>query len=330
MAYTERKGSFPSVNKRSNIYYRICVPKGNAKAVVQIAHGMCEYFDRYEDTIKYLTDRGYAVCGCDHVGHGHSAENDSELGYFGADDCHCLTEDQKQLTDTTRKLFRSLPYILIGHSMGSFVARDYMARYPDSVDGVILCGTSGTNKAVGMGIFICKLLEKVKGPKHRSKFVKNLSFKGYNSRFASEKDNNSWLTRERSVREAYANDKFCNYTFTVEGYKNMFSLLKDVSDPQWEKKVPKSLPVFIISGADDPVGDYGDGVNEIYDRLNAEEINILKMRLYEDCRHELFNETNRVQVWNDVADFVDEVIDGVLAARGYTGVSVNSLEAEEL
>ena len=313
----EKIGTFLGANRENNIRYRICLPTDNAVGIIQIAHGMCEYFDRYEDTVKYFTDNGFVVCGCDHMGHGQSVTSDGDLGYFGIDTYKCFADDQKQLNEIVRKTYRSLPYILLGHSMGSFVVRDYITRYASSIDGCIICGTSGSNKALSAGMAVCSLLEKLKGPRYRSDFVKKLSFNGYNKRFAAEKDPNSWLTREKSVRDAYAKDKYCSFTFTVSGYKNMFSLLREVSADDWAKKVPLSLPVFIISGKEDPVGNYGAGVDEVFDSLNECELNFLKYKLYPDCRHELFNETNREEVWEDVKKFCDEVIEGVLEARGY-------------
>ncbi len=311
-----KTGTFLSSNGENTITYRICLPEGNAKGIIQISHGMCEYFDRYEKTIKYFTDNGFVVCGNDHMGHGKSVVVE-DLGYFGSDTWRCFADDLKKLNEIVRKSYRTLPYILLGHSMGSFVVRDYITRYADSIDGCIICGTSGTNKAIGAGITLCSLIEKFKGPKYRSQFIKNLSFNGYNKLFKSEKDPQSWLCRDEAVRKAYDEDPYCGFTFTVSAYKNMFNLLKYVSSEDWAKKVPLWLPVYIISGRDDPVGNYGKGVDEVFDRLNECELNFLKYKLYDDCRHELFNEKNRLEVLEDSKAFCDEVIEGVLEARGY-------------
>lgn len=317
MNYNEITGSFPSSDKKSEIYYRICTPCDMPKGIIQISHGMCEYFDRYDSFVDYFTKKGFIVCGNDHIGHGKSVKSKEDLGYFGEGNYELLAQDLYQLNRILRQKYRSLPYILLGHSMGSFVVRDYITRYPDSVDGTIICGTSGTNKAVSAGIFLCTLLSKLRGPRYRSIFVRNTAFKGYNSHFADEKDVCSWLTREPDVRLTYHEDPLCNYTFTLDGYKNMFSLLKKVSAEGWEEKVPKSMPILIISGKEDPVGNYGEGVMEVYDRLEASAVNMLKIKLYPEARHELFNERNREEVFGDVEDFVKEVIDGVLEARGY-------------
>ncbi len=312
----EKNGTFLSSNGESNITYRICLPDSNAKGIIQIAHGMCEYFDRYEETIKYFTDNGFVVCGNDHMGHGKGVAKE-DLGYFGSDTWRCLADDLKQLNAIVRKSYRSLPYILIGHSMGSFVVRDYITRYADSIDGCVICGTSGSNKAVGAGLTLCSLIEKLKGPKYRSKLIKDISFSGYNKLFKREKDPLSWLCRDEAVRKAYDEDDYCGFTFTVSAYKNLFNLLKCVSDEDWAKKVPLWLPVYVISGRDDPVGNYGKGVDEVFDRLNGCELNFLKYKLYDDCRHELFNEKNRLEVCDDVREFCESVIEGVLEARGY-------------
>lgn len=317
MNYTEIIGSFASSDEKSEIYYKICIPKDMPKGIIQISHGMCEYFDRYTDFTEYFTSRGFVVCGNDHIGHGNSAKNKDELGYFGEGNYDCLAKDLLSLNRIVRKKYRSLPYILLGHSMGSFVARDYMTRFPDSIDGVIICGTAGTNKLLPLGIFLCSLLSKLKGAYHRSNFIRKLAFKGYNSHFAEEKDICSWLTRDEEIRKGYLNDPFCNYNFTVDGYKNMFSLLKRVTAEGFEDNVPQSLPIFIVSGKDDPVGNYGEGVMELYDRLEEKEINLLKIKMYPEARHELFHENNKEEFFEDVESFAKEVIEGVLEARGY-------------
>ena len=317
MNYIETTGSFTSADKKSEIYYRICTPKDTPKGIIQISHGMCEYFNRYDTFIDYFTDKGFIVCGNDHIGHGKSVKSRDDLGYMGEGIFDCLAADLYGLNRIIRQKYRSLPYILLGHSMGSFVARDYITRYPDSIDGTVICGTSGRNKAAPAGIFLCSFLSKLRGTKHRSKFVRNIAFSGYNSHFSDEKDISSWLTRETDVRKTYLDDPFCNYTFTLDGYKNLFSLLKKVSDEGWEEKVPCSMPILLISGEEDPVGNYSKGVIEVYDRLEAKEINFLKIKLYPGARHELFHETNREEVFADVEDFANEVIEGILEARGY-------------
>ena len=316
MPYTEKTGSFLSANKINNIRYRICIPSGNPKAIIQISHGMCEYFDRYENTIDYFTSKGCIVCGNDHMGHGFSVACEEDLGYFGKNTYLCFADDLYTLNKLMKNSYKALPYILIGHSMGSFIARDYIVRYPDSIDGAVICGTSGTNKGVGAGLFLSSLLTKLKGEKYRSEFLKKTAFHGYNDRFGKE-DPNSWLTRDKEVRHKYSSDPKCNFTFTVSAYNNLFSLLKKVSADDWAPAVPKSLPIFIISGEDDPVGAYSQGVREVYDKLNEQQINDLRIKLYPECRHELFNEINRTEVFNDVNGFIEDVIGGVLEVRGY-------------
>lgn len=316
MPYTQITDYFDGSDKSSRIRYRICIPTDNPKAIIQISHGMCEYFDRYEDTIKYFTDNGFIVCGNDHIGHGESVPDIKSLGQIKKDSYLCFADDLYSLNQIVKKRYPHLPYILLGHSMGSFIARDYISRYGNTVDGAVICGTSGTNKGTSPGIFLSEILIKLKGENFRSRFLKNLAFSGYNKRF-SEKDENAWLCREESVRRAYAADTKCTFTFSVSAYNNLFKLLKKVSSGDWAKSVPKSLPIFLIAGTDDPVGAYGEGVREVFLKLQDEEINELKLKLYEGGRHEILNETNREEVWNDINDFASEVISGVLEVNGY-------------
>ncbi|MBE6573157.1 MAG: alpha/beta hydrolase [Ruminococcaceae bacterium] len=317
MAYTEKTGYFTSSDNRSEVYYKICIPEDMPKGIIQISHGMCEHIGRYTPLVEYFTDNGFVVCGNDHIGHGKSVKDDADLGYFGEGNYTCLADDLKKLNGIVRKTYRSLPYILIGHSMGSFVVRDYITRYADTIDSAVICGTSGTNKAAKSGIKLCKLIKLFKGERYRSVLVRNLTFKGYNSHFKDEKDDLSWLTSVKEIRDEYRADSKSGFAFTLDGYINMLTLLNKVSEEGWETKVPQSLPIFIISGFEDPVGNYGKGVKEIFERLDYCEINILKCKLYEESRHELFNETSRNEVMEDIYNFANEVIEGVLEARGY-------------
>lgn len=315
MAYTKSTGTFLSGDQKTNCAYYVYTPEVNPKAIVQICHGMCEYMERYEHVAEFLTGQGYVVCGEDHLGHGNTAATPEDYGYFGSEGYEGLIRNVENLRQIMRKRYRSLPYILLGHSMGSFIVRQYAVDYKDSIDALVICGTSSGAQPLNAGILLTGLLSKIRGERYRSSFVRNISFKGYNDRFKSENDPYSWLTRSKECRVSYASDSKSGFTFTLNGYNAMFRLLKSVSSEEWANEVPKGLPIYIISGDEDPVGDYGEGVKTVYDRLIAAEICNLKIKLYEGARHELFNEINREEVFADLLEWLNETVDGVREAR---------------
>ena len=309
-----REGRFPSSDGTHQIFYRVWEPDSAPRAIVQISHGMCEYIDRYDGFARFLCERGIVVCANDHIGHGRSIADDSELGYFGgAGSIGHLADDLDLLRAEVRKKYRRLPYILFGHSMGSFVARDYITRYAENIDGAVICGTAGTNKLIGVAIALSSTICKLRGRKHRSKTLLKLAFNGYNKDFPGDGDT-AWLSRDPAVREAYEADPLCGFCFTAGGYNEMFRLLKSISGPEWAAKVPQSLPVLIIAGGMDPVGEKGKGPLEVNELLVDRELSDVDCRIYDGMRHEVLNEIGKEEVMGDVADWVIRVADGAAEA----------------
>jgi len=304
--------TFLSADGKTDVHYYVFTPDTTPRAILQISHGMCEYIGRYTHFAEFLNQNGIIVCGNDHIGHGNSAASENELGYM-TDPKHPV-EDLYTLNGIMKKRYRSLPYILLGHSMGSFIARRYMVDHGDSIDGAVICGTGGKNSAVGAGIALANIIGKLKGDTHRSKLLKNIAFSGYNKRFGNASPN-EWLCKPADIKEKYAADPKCNYIFTVAGFKVLFELLKSVTDEEWAGKVPKALPVYIIAGSEDPVGNYGKGPSEVYDSLCDTELCSVELKLYENDRHEILNESDKETVYADLLKWIDGVCDGVIAAR---------------
>lgn len=315
------EGTFTSSDKSSEIAYTVCAPEKQPKAVLQVIHGMCEYADRYAHFAEYLAENGIVFCGADNLGHGRSAKTDEDLGYFGDDGAEYLVEDVRQLYLTMRRKYRRLPYIMLGHSMGSFILRKYITKYGDTedstgtrLDGAILSGTAGFDTPVKAGLFVANLTAKLRGEMYRSKFLRSMMFKGYNKRYPNDGEF-GWLTRDSEERTRYSSDPKCNFLFTAAGYRDMLTILRDISDEEWAGKVPLSLPVYVIAGSEDPVGSYGAGPHDVADRLIDAEVNEVSVKIYDGYRHELFFEVGRENVYADVVSFVDEVIEGVHEAR---------------
>lgn len=318
--YNYTAGTYKSSDKLHDIHYAVLTPRVAPFAVLQLSHGMCEFFERYTEFAEWLCERGIVVCGNDHLGHGQSCAPD-EYGYFGEKDGDArFADDVEALRVIMRKRYRSLPYFLLGHSMGSFIARDYIEKYPGEIDGTILSGTSGGDVPLGFAIFLADIIAGLRGSKYRSKWLRGIAMGSYNKRFGAEKDVTAWLSKNTDNRAKYAADPRCSFIFTARGYGDMFRLLKRVSREEWAMNVPKGLPILIASGCEDPVGNYGKGVGLVCDRLQDAEIYDLTLKMYPNMRHEILNETERETVYADIFEWIKRVSEGVIADRTGTPV----------
>lgn len=303
--------TFKSVSGLADIHAAKYVPEDEAsvKAVLQIAHGMAEHLERYEKFADALCERGIAVYINDHLGHGQSVSSKSELGYFGEKDGYLnFVEDGKKLMEIAKSEFPGKPYIFFGHSMGSFVARLFSYKYADELTAAIFCGTSGPNPAAGIAIHLASAIAKVKGTHHRSKLIDKLAFGAYNSKF-EKRTAFDWLSRDNEEVDKYIADEYCGFLFTAYGYRDLFSLLNTVSKKEWFEKFSKALPVLVISGEKDPVGEYSKGINVVCDNLKAAGKTNVTCKLYKDARHEILNEKACfAEVVEDVVSFLESVI----------------------
>ncbi len=319
MDFEKISGYFSSSDGENEIKYFIYLPKCTPSAVVQISHGMCEYIERYENEgfVSALTSAGFVVCGNDHLGHGGSVKADDDLGFFR--DYNNLVDDLHILNGIIKKRFPSLPYILFGHSMGSFTARAYVTRY-DDIDGAVFSGTMAGNQPLSLARALAKAVCGFKGERHRSPLLDKLAFGGNNKEFSKENDTASWLSRDESVRRRYRDDKYCSFKFTAAAMRELFGLLIEISGEEWVNKVPLSLPIYMVSGDADPLSEKGEGIRQIYSALEDVEINELKMKLYPKARHEIYNDLCREEALGDLIAWVKEVSEGVVACRSYNSI----------
>ena len=318
---TEEK-KFLSSNGMSQITYYTFLPEGNPVAILQICHGMAEHLMRYADFAAYMVEKGVIVCGCDHLGHGKSIPEDGAPGYLGDEGkaLDVLVADQRLLVLEMRKKYKHLPYILLGHSMGSFVTRRFISEYRDLIDGAIICGTAGPDSPAGVGVVAAKIGGALKGKKKRkqpSTLLAFLAFGNYTKRTGS-KDPSSWLSRDPEIVAKYNADPLCGFAFTPTGYRQVFECIKKVNDESWAPSVDKSLSLLVTAGEEDPVGSYGKGPRRVYDMLKDAEIGDVELKMYPGCRHEILNETNRDEVYADFAAFILRVAENARALR--TGV----------
>lgn len=304
MEIIRKEYSIPSKSGVADVFARCWVPADGAKAIFQIVHGMAEHGERYEDFAKFLCGKGFAVLVDDHVGHGRSAKSDKELGYFGEKNgWDAFVEDERALTELITSEFPGLPLIFFGHSMGSFIAREYIRRYgiDERIKGAIICGTSGRNPAAPIAITIAGAVAKAKGSRHKSKFIDKLAFGTYNKKVENPVTPFDWLTSDPDEVQKYIADKYCGFLFTAAGYKDLFTVLNRVSGKDWFEQVYEGLPIFLIAGEDDPVGQYGAGVKQVYNDLKLAGKKDVTLKLYPHMRHEILNEVGKDEVYNDIA-----------------------------
>lgn len=297
---------FPSSNEKDTVkgYFFSC-ETGEPKAIVQISHGMCEYICRYRDFAAFMAQNGYIVCGNDHLGHGATSGTGTD-GYFGEKDGRrFVLQDLHRMNGIACKKYPGLPLILLGHSMGSFFARMYAVTYPETLDALIIMGTGGPVAIAGVGIALTEFLSRVCGAKHRSNLINNMAFGQYCKRIESPETPYDWIARDRSIVRAYAADPKCTFVFTVSAFHELMCMTRDVNKKDWARKVDRHLPVALFSGAMDPVGDYGKGVQTVYNMLKSAGVEDLEMHLYEGARHEVLNETNRDEVYADILHWCD-------------------------
>lgn len=309
MDYSVENISYKSSNKVNTIKGKVYVPNKNQniKGIVQIVHGMCEYFDRYKTFIEYLVQRGYIVCGHDNLGHGYSVNSKDDYGYF-ADKLgyKCLIKDTWNLTKIVKNQFPQYKYIILGHSMGSFITRSYMYDYGYYVDGVILSGTMGPIKGIDLIIKMIDQYILIKGPRYRSKNIIKVAFRLSKVNIKHTMNKYSWVSRNVEVTEKYKKDKLGNFLFTASGYRDLLKLIKQANNKISIKKMDKSLPIFIFSGDKDLVGKNGKGVQEVYDILKANDCNVT-LKLYPNGRHEMLNEINNNKVYSDIIQWIENI-----------------------
>lgn len=273
-------------------------------AVVQIAHGMAEHSGRYIDFARYLSGQGYAVCLEDHAGHGPAAKT---KGHFGdKDGWEGVLTDMKRLMDDVGAQCPNRPLFLLGHSMGSFLARSYMTRYGESLAGCILMGTMGPNPAVKVGKAIARAQMALRGPRHTSPSLQKLAMAGYNRRIPHPVNKNAWISSVDEVAVAFDGGEDTDFPFTAAGYHDLFCGLTEISGPDWAEKVPKALPTLLLAGEEDPVGGYGKGPRRVYDMLREHGLEDVKMILYPQARHELLNERIKEQVYLDILAWLND------------------------
>ena len=298
--------TYPSADGIHTIHARRWLPQGQPRAVVQLVHGVSEHMGRYEHVARFLQERGFAVCGEDHLGHGKTAE-DGKYGYFAPKGgWELLVRDIRRLRELEGEQNTGVPYVMLGHSMGSFLTRTYLIRYPGTLDGVVLSGTGQENGLlVAGGKALAQLLCTLRGPEYVSELVYGLSLGSYGRPFRKETDTTSWLSRDRDMVEANRRDPLCSFRPTVSMFRDMLGGIQFIGRPANLARMDPDLPVYFFSGDRDPVGSMGKGVRKVEKLFRAADCRDVTVKLYPQGRHEMLNELNRQEVMEDLLAWLE-------------------------
>lgn len=302
---------FLSSDKKTKIHSVKWTPEsGKYTAVLQISHGMIEYVERYQEFAAFMAAQGYLVVGHDHLGHGDSVESREDWGYI-ADERgeQYMIADIHKVRKIIQKENPGLPYFMLGHSMGSYLLRKYITRYGEGLSGAIIVGTGSVPDIVlKTGMRTAECIALFKGWRHRSRLMEKLFFSGSFRKFSmgSEDPDNNWLTKDVSRIEKYYGEPRCSFHFTLNGFYNVMKVVSFDNQMKYTNRIPKSLPIVLLSGENDPVGDLGKGVRRVEKQLRKAGIRDLYCRLYANDRHEILNETDRNVVYEDILAWCDK------------------------
>lgn len=299
-------GYYDSSNGVNRVAYYVCEPDAEPRCIVQLAHGMCENAALYKRLMNFLAARGCVVCANDFLGHGRSVRDFNDVGFFSAKNgWRCIIRDMKILTDIISERYRELPLILVGHSMGSFAVREYLTWYGDILSGCVLVGTSDGFESRKALLNLARLMCLYEGGRYHAPLVMKMGCGFFCRKMGKCSFGWDWVSRDRNVRELMDRHSF---DYTARAYYDIITMLDVISAPDWAYSVPPDLPILMMSGSRDAVGNCGKGVARLYRRLKRAGIENIKVRLYYGARHMLLHETNRIKVYGDLYEWINSVI----------------------
>lgn len=278
------------------------------KAVVHIFHGMAEHAERYEHFAHFLCKHHYIVYAHNHRGHGQSMPKD-DLGFFATKNgWNCVVEDAITVFEHSRTLHSDIPYFIFGHSMGSLIARNFAMLKGNEINGLIVCGTAPHPGLKGkIGLYVTEMLRIIFGAKAKSTMMNKLTFGDANKKFEPRYTDFDFLSRDRKEVNKYISDPLCGFICSNTFYHDLINGAMLVNTPNNCEKIPSDLPILLISGESDPVGEYGKGVEKVYAMLKESHHTNVSLKLYENARHELLNELNKLDVYSDITKFLNSL-----------------------
>ena len=284
----------------------VIAPEGDVKGVVQMAHGMAEHKARYFPFMEFLAEKGYATVIHDHRGHGDSVKSPDDWGHYYTQDTSAMVEDTHQVTEYIKEQYPGKPVYLFGHSMGSLVVRAYLRKYDAEIAKLIVCGAPGKNPAVGAANILIKILTALKGEKHVSQLMFNMSLGGFNKSVENPRTSCDWLSVNEDNVDKYLADPMCGFGFTLNGYKHLMGVMGDCFDESGWKMANKDIPIFFIAGSNDPCIGGKDGWLDSQIFLRKMGYTNVDGKLYEGYRHEILQEEIAEEVYKDVLDFIEK------------------------
>lgn len=295
---------YDSRDGESRIHAIKWVPETEPVGILLIVHGMAEHIKRYDRFARFLAEKGILVAGNDHLGHGESANG--RYGYFCKNEASLVVvKDVHRLKKLMQEEHPGIPIMILGHSMGSFITRNYLLRYAKGIDGVILSGTGTKDSAtLLMTIGLIRVLSLFQGWKHRSNLVNTLAFGSFNKKIRPRNSVFDWLSTDRKTVEDYMNDPECGFTFTLNGFDTLSRLIYQLKNTNELKKIPPLLPMLLIAGEEDPTGNYGAGVKKVYQEYLDAGLTNVKMTLFEGMRHEVLNEQDYQKVYDSIYQWI--------------------------
>ena len=278
------------------------IPKEEIQGIVQISHGMSEHKERYFKFMEYLSENGYVCIINDHRGHGNSVKSSKDLGYFYTEDTNFIIDDLYDVTKYIKNKYTNHKIYLFSHSMGTLVARGYMQKYDNEIEKIILCGTPTHNPFTTFAITMAYFFKIIGMGKKPNKILNYLTFNSYNKEYKLE---NEWLSKNTNNISIYNDDELCGFTFTTNGFINLYKLLKRAFDEKLYKVRNKKLKIFLIAGANDPVIQNTKKFEQLEKFLNKLGYENTERKLYPNLRHEILNEEEYEQIYNDILSFIE-------------------------
>ena len=300
---------YNSADGITKIYATLWIPD-EIKMVFQIAHGMVEHIERYDDFAKFLNSFGILVLGNDHLGHGNSINSKEDFGYFSEENGNKnIIEDMYSLTKIAKERYKNVPYVFLGHSMGSYLLRQYLCQYGQELDASIIMG-AGDEPLLKLkgGMAIIEKIASKKGWRYRSKIIDKAIFGGFNKKFEPAKTSKDWLSKDENTVNQYILDEKCNFIFTLNAYYNLLYGINKLCDDNYLNNMPKNLPILLIAGEDDPVGNFGKGIHNIFKKYKSIGMQFVEIKLYPNLRHEILNEIEKEVVYNDILQWLKQLI----------------------
>lgn len=289
------------------LYIYTWMPAGKCRGVIQIIHGMREHMERYADFANFCCAQGFAVCGHDQLGHGKTAQRLEDYGYFGEQNGHrYLVSDAGKITRILKKRFEGLPLFLLGHSMGSLIGRLHILRHADSLSGFICMATSAEVTPAPAWSILAHLFSAARRPDLGTELLLDLVVYYKMKQTSKHLADMHWLSRDPDVGKQFLEHRHSKAPFTNRALRDLAMLQMAATSKDWAVHVDRELPILLLSGADDIIGEYGKGVSQTGERLMLAGVRDVSFRLYPGARHELLNEQNREEVYYDICSWIEK------------------------